>query len=71
MPNVGLQLRTFEQLAVDAVDGGVGADLTRLTWLRSISTSSHAQNHSCEWIGSHAINLTARRRRQWVSGSRL
>ena len=27
MPNAGLQLRTAEQLAVDAVDGGVGAEL--------------------------------------------
>jgi hypothetical protein len=28
-------------------------------------------NHSCDWIGSHAINQTAKRRDQWVSGSRL
>ena len=29
------------------------------------------QNHSCDWIGSHAINQTAKRRDQCVSGSRL
>ena len=38
MPNAGLQLRTAEQLAVDAVDGGVGADLPvstiRINWFR-------------------------------------
>jgi hypothetical protein len=44
MPNVGLQLRTFEQLAVDAVDGGVGADLTRLTWLRSTPKQSRTKS---------------------------
>jgi hypothetical protein len=30
-----------------------------------------AENQSCDWIGSHAINQTAKRRDQWVSGSRL